>query len=230
MTNTRPLLERVNRGLFLSGQTGSGKSRMTARLASYWSRVIYIDPMLQFRAEQYAPTLTEAQALLQQHFRADLMSIALQFSDEAEYATFFRSLAKVMKHARGLVPNFLLVVDEVDVWSSPKVIDPGLRNILRYGRHYGCSWIANCRADVDTNRAVRMNAEAMLIFRQGMLSPEVRERIRTAELQRSVQLRSPWNLTKHDTEGDAIENVHFLCVPDEFDTVLRDWKAVANAA
>ena len=35
---------RVNQGIFISGMTGSGKSRMAELLAKPWRRVVFIDP------------------------------------------------------------------------------------------------------------------------------------------------------------------------------------------
>lgn len=204
---------------------------MTARLARAWKRVIYVDPMNSFDAEHVARTPKDAAKYLGSRWIRGPFSLAVTFKADAEYSQFFGMLIALMEASEGRVPPFLLVIDEVDLWSSPKQIDASLSRILRYGRHYGCSWIANCRADVHTHRDVRMNARAILLFRQGMLSEEMKKQVADAEEVREQKFPRTARLVPHGPEEpeSAEEGVHFLAIPDPFSDWLPTWEAIAEA-
>jgi len=205
---------------------------MTERLAAPWQRVIYVDPMRSFRTatvEQWP----DAAVTLATFWRSDKpIRFGVTFTSDAHYVKFFGALAALMQSLRGQNPNFLLVVDEVDLWSSPKYLDPNLSHIFRYGRHYGCSWIANCRADVQTHRDVRMNAAEIILFRQGMLSPEMSKMLAAAAIQRGANFPEVWQLTPHGPDEPALaeEHTHFLAIPEAFDIWLPQWHALATGA
>lgn len=230
MSSIRERSKRLNQGVFITGASGSGKSRMTQRLAALWQRKILLDPMRSFDADARAETLKDAIAFLAKHWSDESFSVALSFDEDEEYRQFFGALYALMKRTRGATGNFLLVLDEVDLWSSSKDIDENLAKILRYGRHYGCSWIANCRADVHTNRDVRMNAAEILVFRQGMLSPEMAKMIGASEEERDVSFPRVARLVQHGpNEPDNAEEMrHFIAVPESFDDWLPTWEKLAE--
>jgi hypothetical protein len=230
-SSVRDRSKRLNQGVFISGASGSGKSRMTARLAEYWDRKIFVDPMGSFDAEYTARTFKQAVDYLAPRWSGDAeFSLAIQFDNDEDYRRFFAALYALMQKTRGGINNFLLVLDEIDLWSGPKYLDESLSKILRYGRHYGCSWIANCRADVHTNRDVRMNAACILLFRQGMLSPEMANSVKAAANEREEIFPSVAKLKRHgpDQPDLAIEGEHFIAVPEPFSDWLPTWEALAE--
>lgn len=207
---------------------------MTERLAQPWRRVIYVDPMRSFQTATVT-TWPDAQVSLATFWRTPgEVNFGVTFTRDEDYTKFFGALAALARtsHENHVpMPRFLFVVDEVDLWSGPKFLDPHLSHLFRYGRHYGCSWIANCRADVHTNRDVRMNAAEILLFRQGMLSPELSKMVAAASAQRDEELPEVWRLTPHDgADALAVEGVNFLAVPDPFDDWFGTWKALATDA
>lgn len=224
---------RLSQSAFISGASGSGKSRMTEYLAAPWPRVIYVDPMRSFTTATVTTWDAASTSLASFWQTPGAVRFGVSFTGgDADYLRFFGALAALVRASqeRTDVAPFLLVVDEIDLWSGPKYLDPNLSHILRYGRHAGCSWIANCRADVHTNRDVRMNAAEIIIFRQGMLSPEPSKMIAAASAQRDTAFPDVWNLTPHDSDGDAVEYTHFLAVPEPFDVWHRRWRALATSA
>jgi hypothetical protein len=122
-------------------------------------------------------------------------------------------------------------VDEVDLFSSPNWIEEKLSRLLRYGRHSSMSWAAACRADVETHRDVRMNASEMVLFRQGMLSQEMKRIIKDAEIVRETNVVAIGRLTLHGPEEPelATEGTHFVAVPEPFDEWLADWEKLAQS-
>jgi hypothetical protein len=232
LSSLRERARRLNLGVFVSGASGTGKSRMTERLAAMWRRVIYVDPMRSFRTATVEEWSDAAVSLASFWRTTTPDQFGVSFTDDASYTRFFGALAALMRHSRGSNPNFLLVVDEVDLWSSPKTLDASLSHIFRYGRHYGCSWIANCRADVQTHRDVRMNAAEILIYKQGMLSPEITRMVEAAERQRGTNYPPVWSLTEHgpDEPAEAVEGTHFIAVPKPFSDFAPTWRALATGA
>lgn len=224
--------DKNNQGVFVCGMTGSGKSRMTQRLARSWKRVIYVDPMKTIRdipADGRAVTWMDAKKKIAAGWGAPTMRVACSFSDDVEYRYLFHAI-RGMTEADDTGRNFLFVIDEVDLWSSPRSITPALSHLFRYGRHSGMSWIANCRADAETHRDVRMNAQEILLFRQGMLSSEMTRMLRSACRIRDVDRIEPGRLTKHDrTQGaEAVEDVHFVALPDTWAEWWPSWCALAE--
>lgn len=227
---------RQNIGVFVSGQTGAGKSRMLERLAQDWTRVLYVDPTNSFGSPDdktftITRTYEETVTALSQHYQKGPFRIVAVYKNDEEYAKLFTGLARLLDESKGLAEPWLLLVDEVDLFSEPSWIDPNLRHMLRYGRHSAMSWICACRADVETHRAVRMNA-TFILFRQGMLSPDARRSLKDAEEIREAELPKVGKLTLHGAEEppEAVEGTHFLCVPVGFDELLVRWRELANGS
>lgn len=223
--------DKQNQGVFISGATGSGKSRMTQRLALPWARVIYVDPMKTVRdipPDGRALTWMDAKSRIAKGWTAPTFRLACSFSDDVEYRYLFHAVRGLMEADDNR--QFLLVIDEVDLWSNPHKILPALSHLMRYGRHGGLSWIANCRADVQTHRDLRMNASEILIFRQGMLSGEMQRELKSACRIRGIDRIEPALLKRHDrTQGpEAVEGIHFVALPDTFEEWYPSWKGLAE--
>lgn len=231
--SNRPVEARKNIGVAIFGATGSGKTRMARRLAAAWSRVVTADPTGSLndgeicadyshfvrRFAEYYPT--------QRPFR-----LCAQFTSEDDWARLFGGLWNVFQAKQGAHPGLLLNLDEVDFWSDPNKITPSLEKLLKYGRHVGMSWAVTCRADVETHRAVRMNASQIILFRQGMLSPHMQRQVRSVGgLRRQdglPELPAVESLRPHDGDGDAVEGEHFITFPDPFDVFWGRWVALAG--
>lgn len=221
---------RVNQGVFVSGMTGAGKGRMAELLASKWRRTIYIDPTRSFEEiDLRATTYAQAKEFLAKRWKSQPFRLAVTFTDDEDYPRFFGGLYNVATAMYGVSDNVCLVLDEIDLWSSPHKIERHVSKLVRYGRHYGVCWIAVCRADVETHRDVRMNATEMILFRQGMLSPEMRRALVSAENVRKEEIAEVatlqlWN--KPDTTAE--EGRHFVAVPDTFGAWLPTWEGLAK--
>lgn len=233
MRSNRPRHLRVSQGVFISGATGSGKSRMMERLALDWKRRILVDPTFSFDADVRARTLNEAKEYLKSRWRpGEPINLACTFKEDDEYTQFFGAIYSVAAQTVGESKPVCLAIDEVDLWSSPKSILPALSKVLRYGRHFGVSWIAACRADVQTNRDIRMNATETILFQQGMLSPDMVKMLKSAEKIREQEFTPTFRLRRHgpNEPPEAIEGEHFLAVPEPFTEWLVGWRSLAREA
>lgn len=233
MQSKRRREDRQNQGVFISGATGSGKSRMAQRLAADWKRVILIDPTGSFDVDTVARNFTEARDILSKKWRDSApFTVACMFTQDDEYAKLFGAIFTVARHTAGTAQPICLVIDEVDLWSSPRQVEKNLSSIIRYGRHYGISWIAVCRADVQTNRDMRMNATETLLFQQGMLSPEMRMMVASAAKIRGEDLPEVFRLKKHGPKEPELaeEGRHFVAVPDTFADWHSTWTQLAGGS
>jgi hypothetical protein len=222
---------RNNLGVFVCGRTGSGKSRMLNRLAAYWSRVLFIDPTGSLHAREVTKGYDDTVRALSSSYMREKFSISAVYDNDEEYEKLFAGLVRLIRTGKGKAPPFLLVVDEIDLFSSPSTIEPSLSRLLRYGRHASMSWAVACRADVETHRDVRMNASEVVLFRQGMLSNEMKRIIKDAEIVREGALPVIGRLTPHGPEEPdlAEEGKHFVAVPEPFGEWLERWKETAKA-
>lgn len=224
---------RQNLGLYCTGQTGSGKSRRLSALAALFPRVVYVDPTNSFDADVAALTYKDWQAAANERWGTPTAwTVACQFGDDAEYRRLFAALVTAGRKAAGALPPVLLVIDEADMFCSPREIDPGLSWILRYGRHYGFSWCASARADVQMHRDVRTNAYAKLLYRQSMLSPEMVREIKYAAAVRGEAEPVISRLVPHgpDEPATPVEGRHYYCLPDPWPEVAPEWAKVARLA
>jgi hypothetical protein len=228
--------DRINMGVLVTGRTGSGKSRMAKRLAEYWNRILAVDPTWSYTSEKDGWEITTS-------YEATVRALALKFVKEPfkisavydtdeEYEKLFDGIAKLLRENKGRAKGFLVVVDEVDKWTSPMDINEHLSQMYRYGRHSCMSWVAACRADTQTNRDIRMNASEIIVFKQGMLSKETKDMIRDTGEIRGKPLPPIAKLTPHgrDEPPEAVEDTHFVCTPDTWAEFETQWSTLAKGA
>lgn len=235
-----PRKSRKNKLVLITGMTGSGKSRMGERLSDPWPRIIYVDPTDSFIEEEELSTnvfktysYDEFVTVWKGVFNEPEWRIAAIFVNEADYARLFESLWLVIANKDFPQEHgFLLVVDEADMFSDPNDIDENLRHLAKRGRHFGISLVVICQFDTDTNKTFRGNAGEAMIFVQGMLSPEMLRKLKGAAKIRAKrgqpELVEVEELTEHDSEGDAIENVNFIACPDDWETFMVKWDRLAE--
>jgi hypothetical protein len=234
----RPRSKRKNKAVMITGLTGSGKSRMGETLADPWPRVVYIDPTDSFVEED---ELSETVVKVRTHnefvvewtrlFNEPEWRVDCVFPNEDDYALVFEDIWKVITNEE--FPDergFLLVIDEADMFSDPQWIDENLRHLAKRGRHFGISYIVICQFETDTNKTFRGNASEVLIFKQGMLSPDMLRRLKGTAKIRERPIPEVSGLKEHDIAGPAVEDVHFIACPDDFDTFMVQWEELATQA
>lgn len=228
--SVRDRADRNNMCVIVTGGSGTGKSRMGLELADDWTRVIYIDPTNSFDGDVRVTTYEEFVREWEWRWLEPAWRIVVSCKKEQDYAMIFADIWKVCETGEGRFPAFLVVFDESDEFSSPHNIDPNFRQICKRGRHFGVSVLVICQFDADTNRAVRGTATEWIIYRQGMLSPEITRRVKAAEKARKTTFVEVEELCKHNTKGQAVEGIHFLAVPEPFDEWREEWRALAKSA
>lgn len=229
------LRDRKNQGVFLSGKTGSGKTRKATELAEGWERRIAVDPTKSIdltgrKDVVLVRTYRDAAEYLTARWHKDQMDLVCRFTDTADYNRLFSQVyaAAVATEETVLYPT-LFQFDEVDQWSSSDKIDRGLDSLIRYGRHYRISWTATARADVETHRTVRMNATQILAFKQGMLSTETNRMLKSAGMLRGGEVPHPATMQLWNVEGPAQEGVHFVALQDPYAEWRPTWDDLVNS-
>lgn len=209
---------------------------MLWRLSLPWKRGLFVDPTNSFESEGMVVTHSYADTIkaLSDVYLSHDFRISAVYDNDEEYSKLFAGLALLLSKSRGRARPWLLVVDECDLFATPNQIDRNFSRLLRYGRHSAMSWAVACRADVQTHRDVRMNASEILLFRQGMLSPEMTKMLKSSRLERDDMEGWPevsrLRLHGPDEPPEAEEGVHFIGVPDTFSEWFYHWETLAVRA
>lgn len=232
MPSNLDVRKRKNQSAFITGVTGSGKSRMAEQLIEHWGRVVVIDPTRSYSGGDSVKNYRQFADKLNLVWRSEeaVFRINCVFADNGDYPRLFAAMYAAATHSEGKAPRTLIVIDECDLWSSANRIDPHLSNLVRYGRHYLLCWIATCRADVETHRDIRMNATMRLYFKQGMLSKESERMFKSEATLRKEEIPHPAEMVKWEGDNEtAKEGEHFIAIGDEEYTAwLKRWETLAT--
>ncbi len=63
------------------------------------------------------------------------------------------------------VGGVCFVVDEIDLYTKPSYCPPGLRKLIRYGRHYGIDMITASRRPPEVSREITAQTGKFILFR-----------------------------------------------------------------
>jgi hypothetical protein len=146
----------------VTGKTGRGKTFLIERYVipkmAEKVPVVIADSMNEYKHS--GPTYS-ADAFLNVIYSGDLDSrpyrIAIQSDVEARKIFAFSKLSKI-KHC--------LVVEEASKYCNPWQIDPYLRDVVRYGRHWGVSAIFISQRFAQLNKIITSQSDYFVSFAQ----------------------------------------------------------------
>ena len=142
------------------GMSKMGKTYFLNQQAAEYDRVIFVDPMSQFRDGLIFRTMDD---LLQyfERYNPDKFRVICRFEETDEDFEQTESLLKLTKKLK----DVYLVIDEVDKISREGAVSKTLWQIINYYRHDGISLICCARRPARVSRDLTGNADRIVCFK-----------------------------------------------------------------
>jgi len=178
----------------IMGMTGYGKTYLTRKIISQHKRYLVIDPKLDDHYDSLFPLYNlkdVANALIQKEFQFVYRSEKFT----SNMATFYEPLFRMMY----LVPDVLMVVDEIPFFMSPHYISPALQALFLRGSKTGVSILWNAQRPVHVHGDALSQSECVISFRQthwndlSRFDPQYRNRLRTLEWKKFGVIEGEWH-------------------------------------
>ncbi|MBA7519572.1 hypothetical protein ES705_11651 [subsurface metagenome] len=148
-----------NEVLFISGQRGSGKSYWTKRYLAKIPRAIIYDALSEYDADKTFYDVEDlVDFLIADRARPSFFSVSLDSIYESDFPVFCRAALAC--------ENVHIVIEEIDLFSSPTYTPPELLKLLKYGRHWGIQIIGISRRPAEVSRHFTANANRFVVFYQ----------------------------------------------------------------
>lgn len=208
--------------LTITGQKGSGKTTFAKSLVPLCPRRIVVDRLLEWENGQPFRKLDPAIDYLVTHWFDRELAVTIRFRTDYEHTLFFEFLRTSLDiEAAPLPPPTLLCIEEIDFFARPNSIDPWLRDLYNYGRHWNLSLIGLVRRDTGTHPDVTGASDAIAAFRQHKFSADMRDKFTGEQLAQIMRLETL-------TPGVAAQNgKHYLTHPENSQIIEMLVKACA---
>ena len=148
------------------GQTGSGKSVLARAVSQKMARakrapLIIVDTLDEY-TDFPAIDLESLKAWICQNRGADYRACRVLCEEEEHLEEAFNGIIQAYDTCPGPV---VVLVDEVSYWTKPAYVAPGLRQAIRYGRHYEINLVCVSRRPAETARELSGQATELRIFK-----------------------------------------------------------------
>ena len=146
----------MNEIIFVSGQRGSGKSFWVKNYLQGLTRYVLFDTLGEYQGPRYM----EIEAFLGACQKAGdgyFTAIYDPYSNES-FPMFCRiALA---------TPQIYVIIEEIDLFSTPWNTPVELQKLIKYGRHYGVNIVGVSRRPSETSRLFTSQATRFIVFLQ----------------------------------------------------------------
>lgn len=145
--------------ILILGTTGSGKSTLTRTLIQRSTRKITLDPLAEYSGTVFYNFLDLYNYIKEKNLRdSGSMNIVYRSTNEADNEMIF-SLSRTMT-------NFLLVVEEAEIYLDPRNLNEDFSWLINYGRHNNISLLCIARRVPEINIGFRAMMTSIISFRQ----------------------------------------------------------------
>lgn len=136
------------------GKTGSGKSTLAKKLSEGYKRIIYLDPM-----SEYSGTVVENfEDFLSYVENKENFVVCCRFYNDLDYEYLFKAVFEIS--------NVLLVIEEADLYISPREKRNDFLKLVKFGRHRDISIIGIARRVSELSIDFRSQCDKIYSFKQ----------------------------------------------------------------
>jgi hypothetical protein len=156
------VIHRSNVVTLIFGKKGGGKSTLARKLALAYPRRIYLDPMFEVRDGVIVKSYKDAVAFLHKVHGSPRFSIVLRTMDPEEEL----KIVALLTHGdpeHPVLPNTLLVMEELDRLCSAHDIPDPLWRLANLGRHFSVSFIGVARSPKSIHGDFRRAADVIYV-------------------------------------------------------------------
>jgi len=151
--------ENVNEVLFVSGQRGSGKSHWTKNYILKLPRVMVFDSLSEYTTEKTFYDIAGLVDFLKaDQAKSSFFTASFDSYEDDDFPLFCRAML-----AAG---NMYVVIEEIDLFSSPTNTPVELLRLLKYGRHWNLQIIGVSRRPAEVSRSFTAMTTRFVIFSQ----------------------------------------------------------------
>ena len=146
----------MNEIIFVSGQRGSGKTYWVKRYLDGLPRSLLYDTLGEYEGPRYL----EIEDLLEvcQGAEAGFFEAVFDPTDNEDFPYFCRiALA---------VGNIYVIIEEIDLFTTPYNTPLELQRLIKYGRHYGVNIVGVSRRPSEVSRLFTSQATRFVTFLQ----------------------------------------------------------------
>lgn len=145
------------------GTRGTGKSSLARRISEIWPRVVIIDPVMDWKGtpEETATDFSQFSEKMNKlkNENTKKFKLIFRFNPETENKEgVFNHVLRLCFHFK----NIQVVIDEIQLFSTPQYIPEHLKNLLFIGRHNGISVICITQRPGQLNKSIL--AQSLHVF------------------------------------------------------------------
>ncbi len=148
-----------NEIIFVSGQRGSGKSYWVKNFIKTLPRCFIYDSLGEYEGDQrFLNCDAIIDFLIQDELKPQFFTAIFDPYNHEDFPYFCRIML-----ARG---DMYVVIEEIDLFTSPLNTPPELMKLIKYGRHYGIQIIGISRRPAEVSRQFTAQSTRFVIFGQ----------------------------------------------------------------
>lgn len=165
------MLNKKRQVILIFGKTGTGKSTLAKKLMKEYTRKIIIDTQIEYRDGIIFYNYNSLRIWLMKNYDNEKnFSLILRFQDDNELEQFF-NLAYELQ-------NYVLVMEEAELYISPFAKKHSFLRLVRYGRHKNISLIGIARRASELSSDFQAQVNIIYTFKQTIpLDVEKMERL-----------------------------------------------------
>jgi len=140
------------------GKTGSGKTTLAKKLLDEFDRIIIIDALAEYSGGIVFYNYEDFRDYLFYYDTEKSFKYILRFTTDFEFEQTFNLIFNLY--------NFVLVIEEAEIYISPYTKKSSFLRLVNYGRHREISIIGIARRTAELSMSLRAQVDKIFSFKQ----------------------------------------------------------------